>query len=130
MRNLLDYFTLPSESQQVSRVIEAFSDKFYADNRLPDVFSSSALVYQFSYLLMMLQSNLHNPTVVDKMKFVDFQKLANNLKEDGDFPVPFLQQTYNSIQKHQLGFHEKQKEKDFTAAYLQGGKKFVEIYQK
>jgi brefeldin A-resistance guanine nucleotide exchange factor 1 len=57
---------------------------------------------------MMLQSNLHNPQVVDKMKFIDFQKLAKGMNEGKDFPLPYLQHLYNSIQKNQLGFHKKQ----------------------
>lgn len=105
MRNLLDYFTLPSESQQVSRVIDSFSNKFYKDNQSTGVFVSSSAVYQFSYLLMMLQSNLHNPQVVDKMKFIDYQKLAKGMNEGNDLPISFLQTQYNSIQKNQLGFH-------------------------
>ena len=109
MRHLLDHFTLPSESQQVSRIIESFGNKFYKDNKAEGIFASSSAVYSLSYLLMMLQSNLHNPQVVDKMKFIDYQKLAKTMNEGNDFSQVYLQHLYNSIQKNQLGFHEKQK---------------------
>jgi Sec7-like guanine-nucleotide exchange factor len=36
---------------------------------------------------MMLQTNLHNPQVHEKMKFADFSKLAKGMNMGQDFPV-------------------------------------------
>lgn len=41
-------------------------------------------VYAFSYLLMMLQSNLHNPQVVDKMTLLQFSKLSKGMNGGPD----------------------------------------------
>lgn len=79
---------------------------------------------------MMLQTNLHNPQVHEKMKLADFTKLAKGMNKGADFPQEYLAGLYSSIQKSQLGFHEKQKEIDFVAAYTQGGRKLQELYQK
>jgi|JI61114C2RNA_FD_contig_41_4874001_length_2044_multi_2_in_0_out_0_2 brefeldin A-inhibited guanine nucleotide-exchange protein len=122
LRHLLDHFTLPGESQQVDRIIDSFSHIFYRDNQ-KSVFAEAGAIYSLSFLLMMLQTNLHNPQVHEKMKLADVTKLAKGMNKGADFPQEYLISLYNSVQKSQLGFHEKQKEIDFVEAYKQGGKK-------
>lgn len=69
---------------------------------------------------MMLQTNLHNPQVVEKMTLAQFSNLSKNMNGEGpDFPDEFLLKTYESIQRKQLGFHEKQKEIEVIQAYQQ-----------
>ncbi len=88
----------------MDRIIDTFSLKFYRDNS-NSVFLSGSPVYSLAFLMMMLQTNLHNPQVVEKMKFHEFVKLAKGMNEKQDFPMEFLQSLYNSIQRSQLGFH-------------------------
>jgi brefeldin A-inhibited guanine nucleotide-exchange protein len=60
MRNYLHYFQLPGEGQKVDRVMLQFAQKFFKDN--PDsVFYSADAAYTLSYLMMMAQTELHNP---------------------------------------------------------------------
>jgi len=72
---------------------------------------NSDAVYSLSYLLMMLQSNLHNPQVVDKMTLPQFAKLSKGMNgsPDAEFPPEFLEAIYISVQKTPLGVHEKLK---------------------
>jgi brefeldin A-inhibited guanine nucleotide-exchange protein len=86
LRLLLDHFTMPGEAQQVDRIIDSFSKSFYRDNS-KSVFIEYGPVYSLSFLLMMLQTNLHNPQVHEKMKFADFSKLAKGMNMGQDFPV-------------------------------------------
>ena len=67
VRILLSHFTIPGESQVVERIIDSFSREFYEQNRDTNIFAEYGAVFSFSYLLMMLQTNLHNPQVVEKM---------------------------------------------------------------
>ena len=62
LRILLRYFTIPGESQVVERIIDCFSKAYFHQNA-ETAFHHSDAVYSFSYLLMMLQTNLHNPQV-------------------------------------------------------------------
>jgi len=56
-----------------------FAQKFYKDN--PDsVFSSADAAYTLSYLMMMAQTELHNPQVEKPMTFDQFKKLAKVFK--------------------------------------------------
>lgn len=61
---------------------------------------------------MMLQSNLHNPQVVEKMSLQEFSKLSKGMNgsKEAVFEESFLEIIYNSIQKKPLGVHEKLKE--------------------
>jgi Sec7-like guanine-nucleotide exchange factor len=60
---------------------------------------------------MMLQSNLHNPQVIDKMTLPQFSKLSKGMNgsPDAEFPNDFLEAIYISVQKTPLGVHEKLK---------------------
>jgi len=93
MRFLLKHFTLPGESQVVERIIETFGITYFNQNRDGTVFVNSDAVYSFSYLLMMLQSNLHNPQVIEKMTLPQYSKLSfgMNGSADAEFPPSFLE---------------------------------------
>ncbi|CAD8045987.1 unnamed protein product [Paramecium sonneborni] len=108
LRQYLDLFTLPPESQQIDRVVQKFADKFYEDNQNNQNFhfKSSSSIYTFTYLLVMLQTDLHNPKVVEKMKLTDFIKLARQINDGEDLPQEYLTVTYHSIQKNPLAVRE------------------------
>ncbi|CAD8047195.1 unnamed protein product [Paramecium sonneborni] len=108
LRQYLDLFTLPPESQQIDRVVQKFADKFYEDNQNSQNFhfKSSSSIYTFTYLLVMLQTDLHNPKVVEKMKLTDFIKLARQINDGEDLPQEYLTITYHSIQKNPLAVRE------------------------
>ncbi len=118
MRILLAHFTIPGQSQVVQRIIDSFSKEYFNQNNGQDVFKNSDAVFSFSYLLMMLQTNLHNPQVIEKMTLEQFRNLSKNMNGPGlEFPHDFLEKVYNSIQKKQLGFHSKHHEIETINAY-------------
>lgn len=125
MRVLLKHFTLPGESQVVERIIEAFGVAFFKQNEIGGTLVNSDAVYSFSYLLMMLQSNLHNPQVIEKMTLPQFAKLSKGMNgaPDAEFPPEFLESIYLSVQRKPLGVHEKLKEIELIIAYNANPKK-------
>lgn len=74
---------------------------------------------------MMLQSNLHNPQVVEKMTLPQFSKLSKGMNgaPDAEFPADFLEKIYLSVQKTPLGVHEKLREIEIIIAYNVNPKK-------
>lgn len=106
IRKFLEHFTLPGESQKVDRVLEKFAQKFYEDN--PESFNSATAAYTLSYLLMMLQTDLHNPQVKVKMKLTEFIKLARGINDGSDLPVEYMNGLYTRIQKKALALHDKE----------------------
>ena len=89
LRHYLSYFTLPGESQQVDRIMQKFADKYFRDQK-ETIYKTSDTIYTFSYLLIMLQTDLHNPRVEEKMKFTDFCKLAKGINDGEDLPAEML----------------------------------------
>ena len=108
LRHFLDHFTLPGESQKVDRIMQVFAQKYYKYN--PDnPLSSTTAAYTLSYLAIMLQTDLHNPLNKDKMKLVDFIKLARGINDGQDLTPDYLTGLYNRIAKRPLAIHEQVK---------------------
>ena len=110
LRNFLDSFTLPGEAQQVDRILQAFSQKFHKDN--PELFKTSESVYLLSSSLMILQTDLHNPQVKEKMKLGDFFKMTKGINDGGDFSSDYLRTMYNSINEQPLAIHQLDKRRE------------------
>ncbi|KRX07107.1 Sec7 domain [Pseudocohnilembus persalinus] len=109
LRQFLQTFQLPKEAQQVDRIVQKFGEKYYQDN--PEDFNSSDGVYTFSYLLIMLQTDQHNPQVQEKMSFEAFSKLANGI-EGENLDQDKLMVIYKAIQKTPLAIPEESKKQN------------------
>lgn len=59
----------------------------------------------------MLQTDLHNPQVHDKMSLPGFISLARGINDGENLPVEALQSFYARIQKQPLAQHAKEKSK-------------------
>jgi len=103
LRVYLNLFTLPGESQQVDRIAQAFAQKYYKDNY--QSLNSSEAAYTLTYLLIMLQTDLHSPQVKDKMKLVDFTKIARGINDGKDLSTDYLKKLYSSILETPLALH-------------------------
>ncbi|KAM3140342.1 hypothetical protein pb186bvf_007502 [Paramecium bursaria] len=106
LRNLLEYFTLPVESQQIDRIVQKFASKYVEDNS--NQFSSAEAAYTLSYLLMMLQTDLHNPLNTEKMTEKQFMNLARGINDGQDLPQEVLLGYYGRIAKQPLAVHQKE----------------------
>lgn len=78
----------------------------------------------------MLQTDLHNPQVKEKMKLQDFIKLAGKINDGDDLPSDMLTQTYQSILKNPLALHEKQKANLLKESQNKGVRQKLELFQK
>lgn len=56
---------------------------------------------------MMLQTDLHNPQVKEKMKLTEFTKLARGINDGADLTPEYLVNLYSGVQKKPLALHEK-----------------------
>lgn len=107
---------LPGEAQQVDRILQAFSQKFHKDN--PILFRSTEAVYLLSYSMMILQTDLHNPQVKEKMKFQDFLKMTRGINDGNDLPPDYLRILYNSINEKPLAKHQLDKRENIDKSNL------------
>ena len=105
LRKLLKEFTLPGEGQKIDRIVQIFASKYFKDNTKS--FNSANAAYTLSYLLIMLQTDAHNPHIKekDRMKLPSFIKLAKGINDGEDLPEEELIGFYNRILETPLGIH-------------------------
>ena len=110
MKHFLTYFDLPGEAQKVDRIVQVFARKYIHDN--PNtVYKSSTAAYTLSYLLMMLQTSIHNPQVTEKMTLAQFVDLARGLNDGENIPVDTLNGIYARVLKAPLAIPSSQRAK-------------------
>lgn len=92
LRLYLDFVELQKESQQIDRVIQIFAKKYFNDNAKEEIFKSSDASYGLAYLLLILQTSLHNENVSQKerLKLEDLMKIAGGLNDGESFSQAFL----------------------------------------
>lgn len=99
MRRFLTTFRLAGvDSQVVSRIIERFSFKFFERDPL-STFKSKEEAHDFAFLLIVLQTNQHNPSIkmrIDVKQFTE-QALANMPLSKDIIPHSYFEQIYNSV---------------------------------
>lgn len=103
LRLLLESFRLPGESQQISRVMEAFAEAFYTDaGRESGHFASADAAFILSYSIVMLNTDQHNPQVRNRMSLDDFLRNNRGINDGRDFERPFLQHIYEAIRRREI----------------------------
>ncbi|PIA17614.1 hypothetical protein COEREDRAFT_96543 [Coemansia reversa NRRL 1564] len=82
LRQLFREFQLPSESQQIDRVIMGFAVRYHNCN--PDLFYSADIVYAYAFAILLLHTDAHNPKVkqkITKSQFTTRAKLLDDHEE-------------------------------------------------
>ena len=125
IRILLTKFRLPGESQQIERIVEAFSAKYSADlsnnkieiedkktvNNDPESMTEDDVihvqpdadsVFVLSYSIIMLNTDFHNPQVREHMSFDDYSNNLRGCYNGKDFPHWYLQKIYTSIKVKEI----------------------------
>ncbi|OBZ75659.1 hypothetical protein A0H81_04473 [Grifola frondosa] len=100
MRELLETFRLPGESQQIDRIAETFAE-FYFATGAAEIKSQDA-VYVLAYSIIMLNTDLHNPQIRKKMTLDDYKRNLKGVNHGSDFSAEFLQNIYDSIRKREI----------------------------
>ncbi|MBL7481383.1 T4SS guanine nucleotide exchange effector RalF [Legionella bononiensis] len=111
LRTFLTAFKLPAEAQQIDRLLESFGKSYCNAN--PGVFADTTAAYVFAFAVMMLQTSLHNPSVLpkDKMTFEQFANMLKgcNVEQDStdkkDYDMAFLKQIYEDIKAQPFKFN-------------------------
>ena len=110
LRIFLSTFQLPSEGQQIDRILESFSNKYFYDNK-NSFFPNSDCVFYLAYAIMILQTELHNPNVKNKMTMERFMKIFEG-KEYETLTQDYLEDIYEQIQEEPLSLAELEEERE------------------
>ncbi|SCV67937.1 BQ2448_58 [Microbotryum intermedium] len=100
MRELLECFRLPGESQQIARITETFAEVYFATG--PADIKSQDAVYVLAYSVIMLNTDLHNPQVRKRMDIVAYSRNLRGVNDGEDFAPEYLQSIYDSIRKREI----------------------------
>ncbi|CEL55144.1 putative protein C211,03 OS=Schizosaccharomyces pombe (strain 972 / ATCC 24843) GN=SPBC211.03c PE=1 SV=1 [Rhizoctonia solani AG-1 IB] len=100
MRELLESFRLPGESQPIARITETFAKQFFSCD--PPGIKSEDAVFVLSYSVIMLNTDLHNPQNRKRMTIVDYQKNLKGVNDGTDFDPEYLQAIYDSLRKREI----------------------------
>ncbi|ODQ78960.1 hypothetical protein BABINDRAFT_25156, partial [Babjeviella inositovora NRRL Y-12698] len=133
LRILLKTFRLPGESQQIERAMEFFANRYIACQDWAEVTGAEAVesettgaiseaveapepvtpdfdtVFILSYSIIMLNTDLHNPQVKQRMQFSDYQKNLKGVYKGGNFPEWYLDKIYVSIRDREIVMPEEHK---------------------
>lgn len=100
MREMLETFRLPGEAQQISRITETFAKSYFASQ--PSDINSEDAVYVLAYSVIMLNTDLHNPTVKRRMTVDDYRKNLRGVNDGKDFNPEYLLGIYESIRRREI----------------------------
>ncbi|KAL7573318.1 hypothetical protein ACA910_011682 [Epithemia clementina (nom. ined.)] len=129
LRLFLSKFRLPGEAQCIDRFMESFSTELYKqqDGKLSKLFKDSDAVYVLSFSTIMLNTDLHNPTIKEANRMTKEQFIKNNrgINAGEDLPPQYLSELYDQIKENQIQvqrevgeFMKKQEyDKDFRSAW-------------
>ncbi|KAG9093300.1 GDP/GTP exchange factor for ARF [Ceratobasidium sp. UAMH 11750] len=100
MRELLESFRLPGESQPIARITETFAKAFFAAG--PPGIKSEDAVFVLAYSVIMLNTDLHNPQNRKRMTITDYQKNLKGVNDGVDFDPEYLQAIYDGLRKREI----------------------------
>ncbi|CAR24242.1 Arf family guanine nucleotide exchange factor SYT1 [Lachancea thermotolerans CBS 6340] len=99
LRKLLMFLELPKESQQIDRVLTAFSKSYYKQNNKVCIWDTDEDVYSIVFSLLMLHTDAFNVNNKTKMTKQDFVKLMRaDAESGGSFtPKEILEYFYDNV---------------------------------
>ena len=109
IRFFLSTFQLPGEGQKIDRILQNFGAKYYNDNN--NIYESADATFYLTYAIMILQTELHNPNIKEKMSLESFINFVNeqNIKNLDEIT---LKDIYNDILNEPISLPELDEAKD------------------
>lgn len=100
LRKFVKQFTIIGEAQDRERVLHFFAARYLDCN--PTTFSSVDACHMLTCAIMLLNTDLHDPKITNKMTFQQFSDNLHELNDGGDFSKDLLKSLYNAIKTEQL----------------------------
>eukprot|EP00727_Mastigamoeba_balamuthi_P002115 m51a1_g11900 putative ankyrin repeat-containing protein (859) ;mRNA; f:612080-616119 len=99
LRRFLGCFRLPGEAQKIDRLMQSFAHKFHSQGseRQTRMFENADAAYVLAFYTIMLNTDVHNPSVKRKMTLSQFIYGAKQMNGGKDFPRELLEDIYYNI---------------------------------
>mmetsp|Transcript_9258 Transcript_9258/g.19271 ORF Transcript_9258/g.19271 Transcript_9258/m.19271 type:complete len:2226 (+) Transcript_9258:141-6818(+) len=107
IRLFLSGFRLPGEAQKIDRIMEKFAERFTRQNT--DVFPSADTAFILAFSVIMLNTDLHNPSIKPERRMTLESFIRNNKGisvDGGDLPEDFLTGIFNRIKEKPFSLKE------------------------
>lgn len=107
IRLFLSGFRLPGEAQKIDRIMEKFAERYTRQNL--DVFPSADTAFILAFSVIMLNTDLHNPSIKPEKRMTTESFIRNNrgISVDGtDLPEEFLTGIFKRIQAQPFSLKE------------------------
>lgn len=107
IRLFLSGFRLPGEAQKIDRIMEKFAERYTLQN--PDIFPSADTAFILAFSVIMLNTDLHNPSIKPERRMTLDSFIRNNrgIGENGaDLPNDFLKGIYDRIKENPFSLKE------------------------
>jgi len=106
IRYYLSGFRLPGEAQKIDRIMEKFAERYTSQN--PHVFPSADVAFILAFSIIMLNTDLHNPSIKDDRRMTKEGFIRNNrgIADGGDLPEELLTSIFDRIQASQISLKE------------------------
>ena len=117
LRTFLFRFRLPGEAQCIDRLMDSFAARLYeqytggssvgtmmASRTDSFHFRNADSVFVLAFSTIMLNTDLHNPTIKDERRMTLEQFINNNrgINDGEDFPVDFMTALFNEIKNNEI----------------------------
>lgn len=108
LRQLLQTFRLPGESQKIDRFMLKFAERYVSGN--PGSFANADTAYILAFSVIMLNTDAHSTSLARqrRMSKEDFLKNNRGIDDGNDLDKAFLEDIYDEIQKHEIVLKEEQ----------------------
>ncbi|SJX61252.1 related to golgi-specific brefeldin a-resistance guanine nucleotide exchange factor 1 [Sporisorium reilianum f. sp. reilianum] len=100
LREMLESFRLPGESQQIERITQTFASTFFAAK--PEGIATEDAVFILAYSVIMLNTDQHNPQNKRRMTVEDYRKNLRGVNGGEDFAPELTGAIYESIRKREI----------------------------
>ncbi|RHY39265.1 hypothetical protein DYB38_008154, partial [Aphanomyces astaci] len=106
IRHFLAGFRLPGESQKIDRMMEKFAERYCFQN--PGIFPSADTAFILSFSVIMLQTDLHNPSIPEEKRMSKEGFVRNNrgINNGEDLAPEFLGGIYDRIKSTPISLKE------------------------
>jgi brefeldin A-resistance guanine nucleotide exchange factor 1 len=112
LRQLLNAFRLPGESQLIERIVTEFAEQYF-DQAQPEGIANQDAIYVLVYAVIMLNTDQHNPNLKGdkRMAIGDFAKNLRGVNNGQDFDQEFMQAIFTSIKTREIILPEEHADK-------------------
>jgi len=102
LTDLVMYVQFPSHFSVITKFMLFFSERYYACNSIDSIFKTTDAVYVLAFGIIMLNTDLHNPAVKNKMTLAQYIQNSRGINDGTDLPQDLLTDIYAKLKEKPL----------------------------